>query len=125
METEKRGKKKSLTGAIMILCLIVTAITALCIGANAVLSIRKLTSDAYATYENAMNEGYNTEIKSQVQNAISVLQGEYDKYMAGEQTEDEAKFAAKETVPTISLLCTPFLQKTRATIAMTSQTPTE
>ncbi len=98
METEKRGKKKSLTAAIMTLCLIVTAITALCIGANAVISIKRLTNDSYATYENAMNEGYNTEIKSQVQNAISVLQGEYDKYMAGEKTEDEAKLAAKETV---------------------------
>lgn len=98
MEQEKRGKKKSLTTAIMVLCLIISVITALCIGANAVLSIKSLTSDAYETYEKAVNEGYNTEIKSQVQNAISVLQSEYDKYTAGEKTEDEAKYDAKETV---------------------------
>lgn len=98
MKQEKRGKKKSLTTAIMGLCLIISVITALCINANAVLSIKSLTSDAYETYEKAVNEGYNTEIKSQVQNAISVLQSEYDKYTAGEKTEDEAKYDAKETV---------------------------
>lgn len=98
MEPIKRGKKKSLISAIMILLLIVNVSTALCIGANAALSIVSLTNDSYETYEKAVNEGYNTEIKSQVQNAISVLQGEYDKYLAGEKTEEEAMYDAKEIV---------------------------
>ena len=98
MEQVKHGKKKSLIGAIMILLLIVNVVTAICIGANAVLSIRSLTSNSYDTYEAAMNEGYNTEIKSQVQNAISVMQGEYDRYKAGEKTEEEAMNDAKETI---------------------------
>ena len=53
---------------------------------------------ALTEYESAMDSGYNTEIKSEVQTVIAVLQAEYDKSQAGELTEEEAKAEAKEIV---------------------------
>ena len=41
---------------------------------------------------------YNTEIKSQVQSVIAILQAEYDKSQNGDLTEDEAKKEAAEIV---------------------------
>ena len=53
---------------------------------------------ANKNYENARLDGYNTEIKSQVQSVIAILQAEYDKSQNGDLTEDEAKKEAAEIV---------------------------
>ena len=55
-----------------------------------------MTSTANKNYENARLDGYNTEIKSQVQSVIAILQAEYDKSQNGILTEDEAKKEAVE-----------------------------
>ena len=81
------GKKKSLISSIMCLCGAVAAVTAIGIGANSIFSIQSMSVTSYETYEEAVDEGYKTEIKSQVQSAISVIQSEYDEYLAGEKTE--------------------------------------
>ena len=83
-------KKKSLIASVIL--------TACIIGGNAVIALRSMSDSSYKTYETAMDEGYKTEIKSQVQSTIAVMQAEYDKYMAGEKTEEEAKYDAKETI---------------------------
>ena len=67
-------------------------------GATSIFSIRNTTNMALTEYESAMDSGYNTEIKSEVQTVIAVLQAEYDKSQAGELTEEEAKAEAKEIV---------------------------
>lgn len=95
-ETSK--KKKSLISSIMCLCGAVAVITAVGIGGNSIFSIKSVSSMAYETHENAVDEGYRTEIKSQVQSTISILQSEYDKVQAGEKTEEQAKEDAKEIV---------------------------
>ena len=92
------GKKKSLISSIMCLCGAVAAVTAIGIGANSIFSIQSMSVTSYETYEEAVDEGYKTEIKSQVQSAISVIQSEYDEYLAGEKTEEEAMEHAKEFV---------------------------
>lgn len=74
----------------MCLCGAVAAVTAIGIGANSIFSIQSMSVTSYETYEEAVDEGYKTEIKSQVQSAISVIQSEYDEYLAGEKTEEEA-----------------------------------
>ncbi len=91
-------KKRSIIVSIMALCAVITAVTAIVIGANAVISIRSMSKQAYTTYEAALDSGYNTEIKSQVQSTITILQAEYDLCQAGEKTEEEAKYDAKETI---------------------------
>ena len=65
---------------------------------TSIFSIRNTTNMALTEYESAMDSGYNTEIKSEVQTVIAVLQAEYDKSQAGELTEEEAKAEAKEIV---------------------------
>jgi methyl-accepting chemotaxis protein len=48
-----------------------------------------------------MNDGYNQEIKSQVQSVITILQAEYDKVGKGTLTSDQAKAEAKEIIRNI------------------------
>ncbi len=91
-------KKKSLIASVMIMSAVIVILTACIIGGNAVISLRSMSKSSYATYETAMDEGYKTEIKSQVQSTMAIMQAEYDKYMAGEKTEEEAKYDAKETI---------------------------
>ena len=91
-------KKKSLISSIMCLCGAVAAVTGIGIGANAIFSIGDMSTSSYDTYEEAVDEGYKTEIKSQVQSAVSVIQSEYDKFKAGEKTEEQAQEDAKDFV---------------------------
>ncbi len=91
-------KKKSLISSIMCLCGAVAAVTGIGIGANAIFSIGDMSTSSYDTYEEAVDEGYKTEIKSQVQSALAVIQSEYDKFQAGEKTEDQAQEDAKDAV---------------------------
>ncbi len=93
---KKRGK--SLKWSIMILCAVVVAVTAVSIGLNTVMSIRELSSTSYNTYEKAMLDGYKLEIRSQVQSTMSIVQGEYDKFKAGEKTEEQAKKDAADII---------------------------
>ncbi len=98
-ETGNLGKKKtSLISSIMLLCGAVAAVAAIGIGGNSILSIRSMAVSSYETYEEAVDEGYKTEIKSQVQSAIAVIQNEYDMFQAGEKTEEEAQEDAKNFV---------------------------
>ena len=64
----------------MRLCAGVAILTAVVIGGTAILSIRTLSQSAYQAYETTVDEGYQTEIKSQVQSTMAILQGEYDKF---------------------------------------------
>lgn len=49
-------------------------------------------------YNQAMDDGYRTEIKSEVQTAIAVCETYYKQQQAGTLTEEQAKTAAKETI---------------------------
>lgn len=91
-------RTKSLVYAIMRLCMGVAILVAIVVGGVAVLSIRTLSQSSYTAYEITVDEGYQTEIKSQVQSTMAVLQSEYDRFLAGEKTEDEAKHDASEII---------------------------
>lgn len=98
-ETGNLGKKKrSLISSIMLLCGAVAAVAAIGIGGNSIFSIQSMSKSSYLTYEEAVDEGYKAEIKSQVQSAIAVIQSEYDNFQAGEKTEEEAQEDAKNCV---------------------------
>lgn len=92
------GKRKSLISSIMGICVAVVVVTAAGIGGNSVVSLKSMATSAYDTYANAVNEGYNDEIKSQVQSTLSILQSEYDQYQAGGKTEEQAQEDAKEII---------------------------
>ncbi len=93
-----KKRKGSLIFSIMIMSAVIVILTAIIIGGNAVVSLGSMSKSSFSTYEEAMDEGYKTEIKSQVQSTMSVMQAQYDLYQAGEKTEEEAKNDAKEII---------------------------
>ena len=80
------------------MCLMIVLVSVIVIGGISISNISTMTSTANKNYENARLDGYNTEIKSQVQSVIAILQAEYDKSQNGDLTEDEAKKEAAEIV---------------------------
>ena len=93
-----KKKTKSLIFAIMGLCMGLTILAAIVVGGVAILSIGTLSQSSYVAYETTVDAGYRTEIKSQVQSTMAIMQSEYDRYLAGEKTEEEAKYDAKEII---------------------------
>lgn len=65
---------KSVKQSLMTLCISLVLAVSIVIGGVAIVSIKSTSTLAVTNYENAMNEGYNSEIKSQVQSVITVLQ---------------------------------------------------
>lgn len=66
------------------------AVICIVIGLIGIVTVKSISNDAYDKYATAKDEGYRTEIKSQVQGVLAVLQAEYDKVAAGEISEKEA-----------------------------------
>lgn len=98
MDIKMAKGKKSLISSIMGICAAVSVITALGVGGNSVISIKTMSTSAYNKYEEAVDDGYNAEIKSQVQSTISILESEHAKAQAGIKTEEQAKEDAKEII---------------------------
>ena len=88
--------RRSVKHTLTMTCLMLVLLASLLLGATSIFSIRNTTNMALTEYESALDSGYNTEIKSEVQTVIAVLQAEYDKSQAGELTEEEAKAEAIE-----------------------------
>lgn len=93
---KKRQITFSLKASIMLLFLIIIVLTASAIGYNGIVSIKQLLRSSYDTYSSAVDEGSKVEIKSQVQNAISIVQHEYNSFLSGKKTEEEAKETSRE-----------------------------
>lgn len=91
-------KNKSLKSSLTMMCMLMVVAVLFVLGAVAIFSINTTSSMALKNYEESMNDGYNTEIKSEVQTVIAVLQAEYDRFQAGDMTEEEAENEAKEIV---------------------------
>lgn len=96
-KTEK-GNTKSLKTTLVGVCVFLGVVIAGVIGLIGVMTAKSISNDAYEKYETAKDEGYRTEIKSQVQSVLAVLQAEYEKAAAGEMSEEEAKKEAAEIV---------------------------
>lgn len=93
---EKRSKSIATVIVLVIFCLI--AATALVLGALGVSFLKKSMDQNMETYERAMYDGYRTEIKSEVQSAVAIIQGYYDRSQSGELSEAEAKRLACEDI---------------------------
>lgn len=91
-------KTKSVKSTLTMMCLLLVLLASVLLGSISIFSIKNTTDMALKEYEDATNAGYKAEIKSEVETVIAVLQAEYDKYQAGEMTEEEAREEAKEIV---------------------------
>ena len=61
-------------------------------------NLAKIKKENIKTLETSIRSNYDTQIKEQVQNVISLLNGIYDKYKRGVYTEEEAKKLAADMV---------------------------
>lgn len=90
--------KKNVKESMLLMNLVIVVVVASVLGIIAVVAIRSSSSKAIAEYDDAMHNGYNTEIKSEVQTVLAVLQEEYDSVGKNGITEEKAKEEAKEIV---------------------------
>ncbi len=90
--------KQSVKGMLISTCVLLVVLVSVILGGIAIWGIKSSTSMAIEEYKTAMNDGYDAEIKSEVQSVIHVLNTEYGRVQSGEITEEEAKENAKEIV---------------------------
>ncbi len=96
-ETKGKGVKSLAVMVVFVVFLLIAA-TAVCLGGLGIFFLRQSMAESANEYEATKNQDYRTEIKSQVQSAISLVQGFYDQAAAGGLTEEEAKRQALEAV---------------------------
>ncbi len=89
---------KSLTAMLIMVIFILISIPTIGLACLGVHYLRQSMQESLESYETSMTEGYQMEIKSQVEGAIAVIQNYYDRSQSGELTEEEAKKMAAETV---------------------------
>ena len=81
---------------VVIIALVLGTAVVLALASQYGLHSMSAMTDQY--YNQAMDDGYRTEIKSEVQTAIAVCETYYKQQQAGMLTEEQAKTAAKETI---------------------------
>jgi len=89
---------KSIATVLVAVIFLMLAATIVVLGALGISFLKKSMKQNIATYEETMNDGYNLEIKSEIQSALSIIQTYYDRSQSGELTEEEAKESAKEVI---------------------------
>lgn len=96
---EKSGKgMKSLAMMVVLVVFLLIAGTAACLGGLGIFFLRQSMTEFVGDHEETKIEDYRTEIKSQVQSAMAIVQGYYDKASNGELSEKKAQGFAKEAI---------------------------
>ena len=95
----KQGKgTKSLATIVILVIFSLIAVTTIFLSGLGVHFLKQSMEKTTKEYENAKDEGYRMEIKSEVQSAIAVVQEYYEQYKNGDLSEKEAQELAKEAV---------------------------
>ncbi len=92
-----RGFRSLTVMFILIICIMVSVSTIglACLG---IYEMIQSMEESVELYETSMLDGYQMEIKSQVQGALAVIQSYYDRSQSGELTEEEAQEMARDAV---------------------------
>lgn len=98
LSTKDTQRSTSIATTLVLVIFGLIAVMALCLGGLGLKFLKESMTDTMQIYEDTMYSGYNTEIKSEVQSAITVVQGIYNSYQKGEISEKEAKELAKEEI---------------------------
>lgn len=83
--------KRSIKTTLIIFFIFSVIVMSIAIGGISIFSLKYFSATSIEKYEEAMNEGYQTEIKSQVETAITVLEDEYSRVQDGIMTEEQAQ----------------------------------
>lgn len=92
---------KSLKNTIILMNLLITAIIAIILGTISINQISKSHTESIAQYEETLRQGYDNNVKYQVENVVSLLDGIYKQQLDGDLTEEEAKEKAKYLVKSL------------------------
>lgn len=96
VKTQKRSR--SIANAIILAIFLLIAATAAILGMVGILFLRQSMNESVENYQVAKYEGYQSEIKSEVQAAVAVAESYYAQSQSGEITEEEAKHLAAESI---------------------------
>ncbi len=91
-------KNGSVRRSLVLISLVLVVVSVVVIGGISIIGFRSMSDLANSEYESATMNGYDNEIKAEVQSVLTILQGEYEKTITGELSEDEAKYEAAEIV---------------------------
>jgi methyl-accepting chemotaxis protein len=86
---------------VIVLAVLLLAIAVIITGIS-ILNEVNASQDKMISSEKSIRESYDKNIRNQVENVISLLQGIYDKQMAGEYTEQQAKKLAADMVRSLT-----------------------
>lgn len=98
--TREQGVKgfRSLTAMFVVMICIMVSIPTIGLACLGVCYLKQSMDETVELYEESMTDGYSMEIKSQVQGALALIQGYYDRSQNGELTEEEAQRLAANAV---------------------------
>lgn len=97
-KSDSTTRSTSIATVLVMVIFLMLAATIVVLGALGISFLKKSMNQNLTTYEETTNDGYNLEIKSEIQSAISIIQSYYDRSQSGELTEEEAKEYAKEVI---------------------------
>ena len=92
---------RSLKGKIILMNVLILTLVAAVLGTVSILELNKSNSEAVNQYEILLRDDYDKNIKNQVENVITLLDGIYNKQVSGELTEAQAKEQGKYLVKTL------------------------
>lgn len=98
MNEKKPHQTKSLKASLTGMCIVLVFVTAAVMGILGIWGIRSTSTLAMTAYDEAMQDGYKTEIKSQVEAGIAIVKHYYELSQSGSMTLTEAQNRAKETL---------------------------
>ncbi|AQS12021.1 methyl-accepting chemotaxis protein 4 [Clostridium saccharobutylicum] len=86
---------KSLKSKIILMNVLIATLVAVIIGVTSISDLKRSNSKSIAQYEEVLRSNYDNNIKGQIENVITLLNGIYNKQVNGELTEVQAKDQAK------------------------------
>lgn len=92
---------KSVKLSMVLSNILLVCVVSIVIGAVSLFEIQSQSTEQMQNYESAVRQGYDDSVKYQVENAISLLNGIYERQQAGEFTEEEAKEEAKRLIKSL------------------------
>lgn len=100
MKTEERRSRglRSISAKLILVTFALIAATSLFLSGMGISFLNKSMEEATTEYKEAMDQGYKSEIRSQVQTSLSAIQGFYDQFKAGKLDEKTAKQQALEVI---------------------------
>ena len=91
-------KSSSLSFTLVVTSVIISVVIVFSMGGFSIFNLKAAHQNSNDNYKIAMYNGYRTEIKSQVQAALAILQALHDQELQGIITTEEAQYQGKEII---------------------------